>query len=171
MILHLLAHRGGTALLVGVREYNAFEPPFLEKRGVLCWTLDFDPAAAQWGAAGRHVTAPIEQAPAKFDAAMFDTIMLSGVFGFGLNDSATQEAALEACAYLLKPRGLFVLGWNTDLVADPSSLHGLKHYFEAFGETDIPGRVTFRRSTHVFDFYGRNSRAAVAANKRTGTSM
>ena len=83
MALPLIASRSGTVLLVGMREYNAFEPPFLEQRGVLCWTLDCDPAAAQWGAAGRHVTIPIEQAPTKFGAAIFDTIMLSGVFGFG----------------------------------------------------------------------------------------
>jgi SAM-dependent methyltransferase len=163
VILPMIASRNGTALLVGVREYNASEPAYLEQRGVVCWTLDFDPAAAQWGAAGRHVITSIEQAPARFDAATFDTIMLSGVFGFGLDDAVVQDAAVRACACLLKPDGLLILGWNTHLVADPSGLPHLERCFGMPLEDDMPRRVPFRGSTHVFDFHIRNHRPPLAA--------
>jgi SAM-dependent methyltransferase len=87
----------------------------LEGHGVACWTLDIDPEVIRWGATGRHVIAPIEQAATHFHAAMFDTVLLSGVFGFGIDDVKAQEAAIAACAAVLKPGGLLVLGWNADL--------------------------------------------------------
>jgi hypothetical protein len=86
---------------------------------------------------------------------MFDTVVLSGVFGFGVDEVAGQEAAIAACAAVLKPGGLLVLGWNADLVADPSRLMEITRHFGASRDAELVNRVTFRGSTHTFDFYGR----------------
>jgi SAM-dependent methyltransferase len=153
-ILPRIGRRGGAALLVGCRRYTAQDPKILKRYGALCWTLDIDPAAARWGAQGRHVVAPIEGAASVFRRAMFDTVVLCGVFGFGVDEIAEQEAAIEACAAILKPGGLLVLGWNSDLVADPARLSGLARDFTRSCDGK-DRRVTFRRSTHVFDFHRR----------------
>jgi SAM-dependent methyltransferase len=155
VILPRIARRGGTALLVGCRRYTAHDPIMLEGHGVACWTLDIDPDVARWGAAGRHVIAPIEQATSHFHPAMFDTVVLSGVFGFGVDEVHAQEAAIAACAAVLKPDGLLVLGWNADLVGDPSMLTGITRHFGASCDAELVNRVTFRGSTHIFDFYAR----------------
>ena len=155
VILPQIARHGGIALLVGCRRYTLQDPIFLQQRGTVCWTLDIDPAAIRWGAAGHHVVAPIEQSASIFGAAMFDTVVLSGVFGFGVNEFDVQEAAIDACAAILKPGGLLVLGWNSDLVADPVVLTGLARNFDRAPDTEAVGRVTFHRGTHVFDFHTR----------------
>lgn len=156
VILPRIAQRGGVVLLVGCRRYTARDPMLLEQHGVVCWTLDIDLEAARWGAAERHVIAPIEQAMFHFPAAMFDTVVLSGVFGFGVDDVA---AAITASAAVLKPGGLLVLGWNADLVADPSARIAIGRHFCAARATELTDRVTFRGSTHIFDFYARRDLA------------
>lgn len=155
VILPRIARRGGSALLVGCRRYTAQDPIMLEGHGVACWTLDIDPEVMRWGATGRHVIAPIEQAASHFHPAIFDTVLLSGVFGFGVDEVHAQEAAITACATVLKPGGLLVLGWNADLVADPSMLMGITRHFGASRDAALVDRVTFRGSTHTFDFYAR----------------
>jgi len=142
-------------LLVGCRRYTVRDPYFIQQHGVICWTLDIDPAAALWGLPGCHIVAPMEQAASRFDPAMFNTVVLSGVFGFGLNEVVAQEEAITACATILKPSGLLVLGWNTNRVVDPSTLHSLRRDFKPSDDVKLVGRVTFRHCTHVFDFYTR----------------
>jgi SAM-dependent methyltransferase len=122
VILPRIARRGGTVLLVGCQWYTARDPRFLKRRGVVCWTLDVDPKMAKWGSKGHHVVAPVGRATSHFGSAMFDIVVLSGVFGFGLDEVSAQAKAIEECAAILKPGGLFVLGWNCGLVDDPSTL-------------------------------------------------
>jgi len=155
VILPRIADRGGTVLLVGCRSYTAQEPRFLEQRGVRCRTLDIDPVAAKWRARGRHVVAPFQQAPQQFEPAQFDAVLFSGMFGFGVDTIEAQNASLEACAAILKPDALLVLGWNTDRVAEPATLVNLRAFFRASNEAGFAGRKTFARSTHIFDFYCR----------------
>ena len=156
VILPRIARRG-TVLLVGCRRYTANDPRFLERRGVVCWTLDIDPDVAHWGAEDRHVIAPIEQAASHFPADMFDAVMLNGVLGYGVDRIEAQEAAIGACAAILKPGGLLVLGWNADLVADPSALTTIVHHFDRPSDANLAARISFRRSTHVFDFHARRA--------------
>jgi SAM-dependent methyltransferase len=156
VILPQIARRG-IVLLVGCRRYTAHDPIYLERRGVVCWTLDIDPAVARWGAPRHHLIAPIEDAASHFAPATFDTVVLNGVLGYGVDDADAQEAAVLACAAVLKPGGLLVLGWNSDLVADPSRLTGITRNFDTSSDAELRGRVTFRRSTHVFDFHTRRA--------------
>jgi hypothetical protein len=65
--------------------------------------------------------------PNHWPASSFDTIILNGVFGFGLNSERDQDAALGACRLLLARDGWLVLGWNTDRSVDPSELPTLRN--------------------------------------------
>jgi hypothetical protein len=150
-LIPAVARRAGKVLFVGCRRYTSHYPALVEAHGGECATIDMDPAVARWGAAGRHVTGPIQEAEAHWSPASFDTIVLSGVFGFGLNDVQDQEAALRVCRRLLKPDGWLILGWNTDRSADPSGLVALRTLFVPASVQGVAQRQTFAQSTHVFD--------------------
>jgi len=158
VILPRMAQLGGTVLLVGCRRYTAHEPALLARHGLVCWTLDPDPSVVRWGVAGRHVVGKIEDAATAFPPATFDAILLSGVFGFGVDDVIAQEAAIHACSAVLKPNGLLVLGWNSDRVAaDPTALAAIVRHFEPSRDATLAGRIAFTRCTHVFDFHTRKA--------------
>jgi hypothetical protein len=140
-------------LLVGCRRYTARDPEFLQRNGIECWTLDIDSAATRWGAPGRHVVGAIEEARSLFAPETFDTVVLSGVFGFGLDQIAAQDTAIAACAAILKPNGVLALGWNIDRVTDPSRLPSVAQCFRRCEQAEFARRVTFKGSTHVFDVY------------------
>jgi hypothetical protein len=55
---------------------------------------------------------------------------MQGVFGFGLDIQEDQEAALRTCHALLQPNGWLVLGWITDLSADPAEMPFVRDHFE-----------------------------------------
>jgi hypothetical protein len=73
-----------------------------------------------------------------------------------------EEAAIDACAVIVKPGGLLVLGWNSNLVADPVVLTGLARNFDRAPDTEAMGRVTFHRGTRVFDFHTRRPKCSVS---------
>ena len=152
-IIPVVASRGGTVLFVGCRPYTKAYPTLLEQHGARCWTIDVDPEVARWGAPGRHVVAAIQAALAHWPPAFFDTVVLSGVFGYGLNERHDQETALRVARQLLKPGGWFVLGWNTDRTADPLRLPTLQQQFQPASLQGLPLRQSFPVSTHVFDFF------------------
>jgi len=154
-LLPWIARRGGCVLLVGCRRYTARDPMYLQQQGIRCWTLDIDPATSRWGAPGRHAVGAIEQAYSMFPPETFDTVVLSGVFGFGLDSVPEQDASIAACAAILKPEGILVLGWNTDRVSDPEMLPKLAECFRRHHDAELPDRIMFKHSTHVFDMYRR----------------
>ena len=88
--------------------------------------------------------------PSHWPASSFDTIILNGVFGFGLNSERDQDAALRACRLLLANDGWLVLGWNTDRSVDPSELPTLQNLFRPSSIPGLAQRQTFAKSTHVY---------------------
>jgi hypothetical protein len=58
---------------------------------------------------------------------------------------------LAASSSILPPDGLLVLGWNTDRIPDPAH-HPEFRRFRSIRDDSFPSRVTFPRSTHVYDF-------------------
>ena len=149
----VLASRGGKVLFVGCRRYTRHYPALLETHGAECWTVDPDPTVARWGAPRRHVIGAIQDALAHWPPSSFDTILLSGVFGYGLDSGRDQDAGLRVSRRLLKDDGWFILGWNTDRCADPSVMPVLQQQFRPASLQGLPLRQTFPTSTHVFDFF------------------
>jgi hypothetical protein len=170
-LLPWIAGRGGAVLLVGCRRYTARDPEFLQQNGIECWTLDIDFAATRWGAPGRHVIGAIEEARSLFAPETFDTVVLSGVFGFGLDQIAAQDTAIAACASILKPNGVLALGWNVDRVADPSRLPSVAQCFRRCEQAEFARRVTFKGSTHVFDIYALVRTAGCPSSTDCGSAL
>jgi hypothetical protein len=149
-LIPAVGRRGGRALFIGCRKYTKRYPALLAAHGVDCWTIDIDPIAARWGAPERHVIGDIQDGPDHWDPSSFNTIILNGVFGFGLNTVKTQNAALRACRLLLTEGGSLILGWNTDRCVDPAELSDLRGHFRPLSFAGLPERQTFAKSTHVY---------------------
>ena len=75
---------------------------------------------------------------------------MHGVFGYGLDTTEDQAAALLACHTLLKPGGWLILGWQTDLSAEPLEMDVVRAHFQVTG-----WRKTFAGSPVVFDLFLR----------------
>lgn len=154
-LLPAVASRGGKVLFVGCRRYTKRYPSIIEGLGSECWTIDVDPTTARWGAKGRHETAAIQEARRIWPAAMFDTIVLHGVFGYGLDSKEDQQAALRTCHDLLKPVGWLFLGWSTDRCADPLDMQFVQRHFRHLG-----WRKTFGDFPVMIDVFSRACRLA-----------
>ncbi len=151
VLIPAIGRQGGQVLYVGCRRYTRRYPALLGANGATCSTIDIDPAVAPWGAPQRHVTTSLQDAPNHWPRASFDTLVLSGVFGYGLNTAEDQNEALRACHFLLKPNGWLILGWNSDKSPDPKELSNLKKYFVSASFQSVPVRQAFTDSTHVYD--------------------
>jgi hypothetical protein len=149
-LIPAVGRRGGKALFVGCRKYTKHYPALLLAHGVECWTIDIDSGVARWGAPGRHVIGDIKDASDHWPPSSFDTIILNGVFGFGINSVRDQDAALRVCRRLLASDGWLVLGWNTDRCVDPAQLSTLQNYFRPSSFPCLAKRQTFAKSTHEY---------------------
>lgn len=153
--LPAFAARGGRILWVGCQAYTADYPARLETGGAEVWTMEFDPAAAIWGAPGRHRTGDLKAVDTLFGDMIFDAVLCNGVLGFGVNSPEDQQIALAAMAKVLRPGGLLLLGWNTDKISDPVASRFTTPAYRAATLGDLPERMTFPTVTHVFDLLER----------------
>jgi hypothetical protein len=149
-LIPAIGRRCGKVLFIGCRKYTKHYPTLFAAHGAECWTIDVDPTAARWGAPERHVIGDILDARDYWPASSFDAVVLSGVFGFGLNSVRDQNAALRVSHHLLMSDGLLVLGWNTDRCVDLSELSALQDHFRPSSIPGLVRRQTFAKSTHVY---------------------
>ncbi len=150
-----VARRGGNILFVGVRAYTADYYAMLESGGGTCWTLDIDPAAASFGAPGRHATGCIGAVGDLIPGVTFDSIVMTGVLGFGVNRFSHQRAVLAACADTLVEGGILVLGWNGTRVHPSLLEEAAAHWFDYRPLGDLPPRIWVRDYDHNFAFLRR----------------
>lgn len=155
--LPAVAAEAGRILWIGCRPYTADYPAHLQSSGGEVWTTDIDPAAEQWGAPDRHRTGDIREADRIFPDQVFDAILCNGVLGFGVNTPADQARTLGALASLLQPRGLLLLGWNTDRIADPVAAGLTTPHYERASLGDEPSRLQVPGTTHVYDTFRRRT--------------
>jgi ubiquinone/menaquinone biosynthesis C-methylase UbiE len=99
------------------------------------------------------VIGDIQDGPDYWPPSSFNAIILSGVFGFGLNNVRDQDAALRACHRLLTKDGWLILGWNTDRCVDPSELPTLRNYFRPSSFRGLAQLQAFAKSTHVYGIF------------------
>lgn len=150
-----LAARGGTILWVGARAYTVQDYGALERQGAVVWTTDIDPKAARWGRHGRHRTGDLCDIDRVFPDITFDAIVCNGVFGFGVDTPEMQARAYAAMANVLKPKGLLLLGWNTDKTSDPVADSLPQAWFKSVDFAGVGARTTFTDVTHVYDIFKR----------------
>ena len=120
---YVLEHFNPQKILdIGREEYQKFYNEFFE--GKELWTMDIDPEREKYGAE-RHITDCASNLKKHFKDNYFDFILMNGVFGWGLNEEKEVQPAFNAIHDILKPGGIFVLGWNDDIVP-LDKIEGLK---------------------------------------------
>ncbi len=147
-LLPMIAGRHSRVLFVGTSSYTYwYERQFRRDQYT---TIDSDPGQAVWGAAD-HIVAPVQEIGRHRPAGAFDCVVLSGVFGFGVNDPETMRDVALALHGVMSADGYLVLGWNDDMQEDPDKLGTFAGLFRRSGEP----RRTFPGETHAYDFYLR----------------
>jgi hypothetical protein len=151
-IIPILAGSGGIVLQVGTDRYTCHYPALFERYNCVLHTVDSEPAVAVFGAPGNHLTADFLKLDECISPGTYSAVILSGVFGYGINDRAGQDQALRVCARILSPGGTLVLGWNTNLVDDPLSLPAAPEFFAGAPGAELPVRIGFSGETTIYDF-------------------
>jgi hypothetical protein len=144
-----------SVLWAGCRAYTADYYPVLESQGGTCWTMDIDPAAAEYGNGDRRQVCDLTALDRTFSAGMFDAVLCNGVFGWGVDTPETQAEALRAMAAVLADGGVLLMGWNTHKTADPAPLASA--LFERHSLPGINSHVAVGGSTHRYDLFRKRS--------------
>ena len=153
-------------LFVGVEWYTSKYPSRFDDREF--WTLDIDPAVARYGARGRHIVDSITHVDQYFEQSSLDVIICFGVFGPWMDEPDEPNRTYSHFFELLRPGGLFILGWpdREDVTpVSPDAMPSLRR-FEHFV---LPPFTAWRYPTFgewrmVLDFYRRPERRS-----QTGT--
>ncbi|MEJ8757022.1 methyltransferase domain-containing protein [Pontibacter sp. H259] len=140
----------GRILFVGCAYYT-WESLRLFNKGVDLVTVDIDENNVIWGGKN-HLVASILDIDKYVEPNSFDIVLLNGIFGHGVDSPEMQEQTYKALHNILKPDGLLQVGWNHDLISDPTELESSKKLFYKTEFEGLPQRTTFSDSTHVFDF-------------------
>jgi SAM-dependent methyltransferase len=154
IIPHVLSRLNPRRVLdIGREPYGAFYNEFYAGREL--WTIDWDPAKARFGARN-HVVDDVANLRSHFRAAYFDFVVMNGVFGWGLNERISIEQAFAAIHAVLRPGGLFVLGWNDtpDLVPVPLAQVAALQDFTPYHFPPLRA-TSFKCSTceHTYSFF------------------
>ncbi len=131
---HVLAeYNPKTILDIGREDYQAFYNDFFKKREL--HTIDMKPEHEEFGNPGHHTTDNAINLKNHYKNNFFDFILMNGVFGWGLDDEIDVQKSFNAVYDILKPGGIFILGYNDDVVP-LDKIEGLnklkKLYFEPF---------------------------------------
>jgi hypothetical protein len=126
-------------------------------RGREFWTIEFDEERSRRYGGELRVTDGVENVAEHFPPERFDLIICNGVFGWGLDTRDQAERAFRGCHELLRPGGLFVLGWNDvdgHRPFDPADTDAL----QAFDRYTFPPFGSWRRDLQtenrgILDFF------------------
>lgn len=84
-------------------------------RGRELWTIDIDPAQYEFGSI-HHITDDAANLKKYFKNNNFDFILMNKIFGYGLNNKNKAELIFNSIYDILKPEGIFILGYREDSV-------------------------------------------------------
>ena len=138
-------------LFAGVAHYTADYPKKLKSSNL--WTIDIDPSVEKYGARN-HVIGDVAEANKFFPESFFDVIILSGIFGYGVNDSKAAEKVMKNCWTILKKNGKLVIQWSDRPNHDQVNPRKLKNFGlfipVSFGKYNSPYRT--KKNNRVFEF-------------------
>lgn len=149
-ILPWVSSRYASILFVGAAPYTYHYEKLFRRNQYT--TIDIDPVTAVWGAP-RHVVAPVQDINRHRPAGHFDCVILNGVFGFGVDEVEDMRVVVKEVRKAMQPGGLLIVGWNTNLHADPETEGLYAGRFVPCDELPWTGRQHFPPETHVYDFY------------------
>ena len=75
-------------------------------------TIEIKPKNAVYGQAGLHIVGSATELPAHYEHELFDVVVANGLIGFGLDSKSDFERLLDGTSQILKPGGIFILGYN-----------------------------------------------------------
>ncbi len=147
---YILAHHNPRTILdIGREDYQKFYNEFFKGREL--WTMDIDPKREIFGA-DNHIVDSASDIKRHFKDNYFDFILMNGVFGWGLNKDNDVQKAFNAIYDILKLNGVFILGWNDDIVP-LKKIEGLKklkpYYFKPLDGTEF----CCINGNHTYNFY------------------
>lgn len=147
---YVLAHFNPKKILdIGREDYQEFYNEFF--RGRELWTIDIDPGKLEFGSF-HHITDNVSNIKKYFSDNNFDFILMNGVFGWGLDKSEQVNKAFNAIYDILKPGGLFILGFNDDIIP-LKDIEGLKKLspfnFKPLGSS----KFKCINGGHTYNFY------------------
>ncbi|MCD0499398.1 MULTISPECIES: methyltransferase domain-containing protein [Achromobacter] len=123
-------------LFVGIDKHNWHYPRLLNSE---FHSLDIEERKAVYGQPGRHWTGSATEMADHYGDDVFDVVVANGLLGFGVNTEPDFRRLLEQCKKVLKPGGLFVIGYNDRPDRAPFPvLPVLREFFELF-EPPIAG--------------------------------
>lgn len=137
---------------VGTRFFTPRYAKFF-RSGSEYWTLDIDPAVAQFGSPGRHVTGSVVTAAEFFKPAYFDVVLLNGVFGWGVDDSVDQRMTLKQLRQIMRSGAVLLIGWNHDLTTEDVIAMARAEGFSYSNMLGLSNRKKFSENTHVYDLF------------------
>ena len=132
-------------LFLGMDRYNWHYPRLLH--AVDFHSIDIRPERAKYGPPGRHIVGDVMDMARHYGEETFDIVVANGLLGFGVNTPHALQILLAQCHRVLKPGGLFVLGFNAraDIVPFPVTLD--EDMFDEFA----PPIEGVRESRHMVD--------------------
>lgn len=103
-------------------------------------TIEIKPQNAVYGQEGLHVVGSATELPAHYEHEFFDVVVANGLIGFGLDSKSDFERLLDGTSQILKPGGIFILGYNDLPERLDFDIRSADHYtlFEEF-VPDIDG--------------------------------
>jgi hypothetical protein len=154
----LVAVNCTTLLFVGIQGYNRRLARICTRLGLTLWTIDVDPAAARWGAPGRHIVGDVREVDRQIAPHFFDAAIMNGVLGYGVDDPEGAEAAIRALSTVVKQNGVVVIGWNPGRVGDYRSLACVRQCLLPAKLGHLPASMEFlpdaiQPRPHRYDLY------------------
>ncbi len=135
---------------IGREDYQAFYNDFFTNREL--HTIDINPAHQEFGNKDNHILDNAINLKKYYQNNYFDFILMNGVFGWGLDKEEDVQTSFNAIYNILKPNGIFILGYNDDVVP-LEKIKGLnklkKLYFKPFKNT----HYTCSQGKHFYRFY------------------
>jgi hypothetical protein len=121
------------------------------------WTIERRPEASRRYGGPRAIADDVGRLDQYFDAGALDVVICNGVLGWGVDRPDEAEAMLAQIHRVLRPGGLFVLGWTNvaprrpvDVDTTPS-LHGFEPY--VFPPLGTARQQTKNPLPYVFSFF------------------
>lgn len=152
-------------LFVGTRWYTRHYHRLLPGKRFL--TIDVDPAMARHGSPDQHIVDSVCRIGQHLAPGSVDVVIFNGVFGWGLDEPAELQAALEGFEQVLRAGGELVLGWNDiprrrpfDWWRTPALQRFAPMAFAPLGEVERLRLPTDNR--HCFEFFRKPCAPAAA---------
>ncbi len=148
---HILAkYNPQTILDIGREDYQLFYNYFFKGRELS--TIDMDTKHAEFGMPDHHTIDNATNLKKHYQNNYFDFILMNGVFGWGLDDEIDVQKSFNAIFDILKPGGIFILGYNDDIVPI-DKIEGLNKLerldFKALGGS----KFDCNGGGHIYRFY------------------